>query len=96
MKTKLIALTLLAITQPLTVFAASNTIQIQVNGMVCSFCAQGIEKKFKAEEAVEKVTVKLEDHQVILAIRDDKPLTDEKIKSLLTDSGYTVEKIERK
>ncbi len=95
MKTKFIALTLVALVQPLAVFAATSTVQIQVNGMVCSFCAQGIEKKFKAEEAVENVTVKLEDHQVTLALKDGKPLTDEKIKSLLTDAGYTVEKIER-
>lgn len=77
-------------------FASGNEIRIGVNGMVCGFCAQGITKKFKAEPAIDKVDVKLSDKAVILTTKDSQDISDERIKEILTNSGYNVEKIERK
>jgi periplasmic mercuric ion binding protein len=77
--------------------ADHKEVKVGVNGMVCGFCAQGITKKFKAEKAVSSVDVKLSDKQVNLKLNHEAgDITDEKIKELLTDSGYTVTKIERK
>ena len=75
---------------------ADHLVTISVKGMVCSFCAQGITKKFKAEDAVKKVDVSLKDHLVSLEIKEGKELTTASIASILKDAGYTVEKIERK
>ncbi len=86
----------LVMNQGAPVFAAAQNVDVTVNGMVCSFCAQGIKKKFTAEDAVDKINVSLEKHQVSLAMKDGKSLTDDRITSLLKDSGYSVEKIERK
>ena len=66
-----------------------------VNGMVCGFCAQGITKKFNAEESVAKVDVSLEKKVVTIALKDGKNIEDKQIEMLLKESGYTVEKIER-
>lgn len=77
------------------VFAANKVITLTVKGMVCSFCAQGIEKKLTAEPAVESVKVSLKDKTVILTLKEGKELSNDKIKSLLKDAGYTVEKIDR-
>lgn len=77
------------------VFAASKVITLVVKGMVCSFCAQGIEKKFSAEPSVESINISLKDKKVILILKDGKDLSDDKIKKILTDAGYTVEKIVR-
>lgn len=74
---------------------AAEKITVGVNGMVCSFCAQGIEKKFKANDAVQKIDVKLEKHEVTLDLKDGKNLTDDEITQLLKASGYGVEKITR-
>ncbi|MBY0316281.1 MAG: heavy-metal-associated domain-containing protein [Bdellovibrionales bacterium] len=68
---------------------------VNVKGMVCAFCAQGITKKFKAEPTVSNIDVSLEKKIVKLSIKEGKELPDAKIESLLKDSGYTVEKIKR-
>ena len=41
------------------VFAMPTSVQIEVKGMVCSFCAQGIKKNISKLEAVESVKVDL-------------------------------------
>ena len=75
--------------------ASAKDVQVYVKGMVCSFCAQGIKKKFSADEAVSKVDVSLEKHLVSLSLKEGKELPDARITSVLKDAGYTVEKIER-
>lgn len=49
---------------------ATAEIKVSVKGMVCGVCAQGIEKKFKAEPAVQKVEVSLENKLVTLDLKD--------------------------
>ncbi|PIR20985.1 MAG: hypothetical protein COV45_03730 [Deltaproteobacteria bacterium CG11_big_fil_rev_8_21_14_0_20_47_16] len=73
-------------------FAAQ--IKVDVNGMVCSFCAQGIEKKFKSDPAVEKVDVDLTKKTVLLTTRDGKTLSEADIRKRITDAGFKVEKVE--
>ncbi len=67
---------------------AGEELKVGVKGMVCSFCAQGIEKKFKSQPEVEKVQVSLEDKFVKLNFKDGKRLPDDKIKEILQDAGY--------
>lgn len=74
---------------------AGEKIDIIVKGMVCSFCSQGITKKFK-EEGVKNVNVDLSKHLVSLELQDNQKLEKEKIEKILSDSGYGVEKIESK
>ena len=75
---------------------AGEIVQVKVKGMVCSFCSQGITKKFKAEPAVKDVLVTLENHTVRLEFKDGESLDDQKIETILKDAGYSVEKIEHK
>ena len=76
-------------------YAFAKEIKVGVNGMVCSFCAQGIQKKFSEQAAVKSVFVSLGDHLVKLDLKDGQNLDDEKIKQVLTDAGYTVTGIDR-
>ncbi|MEK2687631.1 heavy-metal-associated domain-containing protein [Bdellovibrio sp. GT3] len=69
---------------------AAETETVGVNGMVCSFCAQGITKKFQEQPEVDKVDVSLEKKFVKLTYKDGKKLSHEKISSLLKDAGYEV------
>lgn len=87
-------LMVLALTLTTTAFAAEK-IEITVKGMVCSFCSQGITKKFN-EEKVKSVNVDLGKHLVTLELNEGQKLSNEKITQILTDSGYGVEKIEIK
>ncbi len=75
--------------------AAPENIKVTVKGMVCSFCAQGVTKKLNAEPAVSKVDVSLEKKIVSIELKENSKLSDEKITTLLTDSGYNVERIDR-
>lgn len=68
---------------------------IKVNGMVCSFCAQGIEKKFKAREEIAAVSVDLDTKTVDLQFKDGKSMGDDEIKKMIQASGYDVVSIQK-
>ncbi|MFM6927141.1 MAG: heavy-metal-associated domain-containing protein [Bdellovibrio sp.] len=70
-------------------FAAESE-TVGVKGMVCSFCAQGITKKFKEQPEVANVEVSLEKKFVKLTYVEGKQLSHEKIETLLKDAGYEV------
>ena len=68
------------------------TQKIEVLGMVCAFCAQGIEKNFKATDNVDDVFVSLENYFV--AIEAKYGLDNKFIMEVINDAGYDVQKIE--
>jgi len=75
--------------------AQAKTVKIEVDGLVCAFCAQGIEKKMKAQPATDKVFVSLEKKIVAVALKDGQDISDEKLKAEITDAGYVVKGITR-
>jgi copper chaperone CopZ len=74
----------------------AETITTTVNGMVCAFCATGIEKTFRKQPEVATVKVDLRKKLVTITTKPGKTLTDAKIKEVVTYSGYTMGKIVRK
>ncbi len=66
----------------------ANEMKIGVKGMVCAFCAQGIEKKLKSQPEISKVDVSLEKKYVHVTFKEGKSLPKEKITQLLKDAGY--------
>lgn len=78
-----------------TPFAAAKTIEMNVNGLVCAFCAQGIEKTLKAMPVTEGVFVSLEKHLVAVKLKDGTDIDDATLRKALKDSGYTVVDIHR-
>ena len=78
---------------PLAVSAA--TIEMHVNGLVCAFCAQGIEKKLRKFPATADVVVSLEQRLVAVALKDGQDIPDAELRKALTNAGYTVTTIER-
>ena len=75
--------------------AHAETIKASVNGLVCAFCATGIEKTFKAEAAVETVHVDLETKLVTITTKADQNMDNATVTKLITDAGYTVTGIKR-
>jgi len=71
------------------------TIEMDVNGLVCAFCAQGIEKTLRGFPATADVVVSLESKLVAVATKDGQDIGDEELRRALTDSGYTVKAIRR-
>jgi copper chaperone CopZ len=85
----------LAIMFALTAAVPAETIHTTVNGMVCAFCATGIEKTFRKQPEVRSVKVSLTDKSVTIQTKPGKTLSDAKIKEIVTYSGYTMGKIVR-
>ncbi|MBC7538583.1 MAG: heavy-metal-associated domain-containing protein [Bacteriovorax sp.] len=75
---------------------AGEKINVTVKGMVCSFCSQGITKKFKQQPSVKEVNVDLDTHLVSIELKDSQKLEDKLIETVLKDAGYGVEAISRK
>jgi copper chaperone CopZ len=75
--------------------AFAGTIEMEVNGLVCAFCAQGIEKKLRSFPATVDVVVSLEQRLVAVATRDNLDIGDEELRRALTDAGYAVMSIRR-
>jgi copper chaperone CopZ len=75
--------------------AQAETIKASVNGLVCSFCATGIEKTFKAKPAVDSVHVDLDSKLVTITTKPDQKMDDATVTSLITDAGYSVTNISR-
>jgi mercuric ion binding protein len=75
--------------------AAATTIEMDVNGLVCGFCAQGIEKTLRGLPATEAVFVSLEHRLVAIKLKGGTDLGDDVLRKALTDSGYTVVGIRR-
>lgn len=72
---------------------ASQTITVQVNGMVCAFCAQGIEKKVRALPQVEDVYVNLKQKVVAVQVKEGQVLSTGTLTTLVKDAGYDVKQI---
>ena len=84
-----------AIALAATTVASAATIEMDVNGLVCAFCAQGIEKKLRAYPATSDVFVSLEAHLVAVSTKDGQDIADDELRHALTDAGYTVNGIRR-
>jgi mercuric ion binding protein len=75
--------------------AWAEIITTTVNGMVCAFCATGIEKTFRKQPEVAAVKVDLPKKRVVIRTKPGQTLSDAKIKEVVTYSGYTMGKINR-
>jgi copper chaperone CopZ len=75
--------------------AQAATIEMQVNGLVCAFCAQGIEKQLRKFPATADVIVSLEHKLVAVALKDDQDIPDTELRRALTNAGYTVKSVQR-
>lgn len=75
--------------------AQAATIEMTVNGLVCGFCAQGIEKTLRKNAATEDVLVSLENRLVAVATKSGADISDEVLRKALQDAGYDVKAIAR-
>ena len=73
---------------------AANSVKVTVNGMVCAFCAQGIEKRISKMAATKEVFVDLKKKTVAVEAKDGQILDAKAISAEIVDAGYDVVKIE--
>ena len=80
----------------LSFFSQASEIDVKVKGMVCSMCAQGIQKKISSQKSVESVKVNLDDKHVLIQTKKGQDLSDEEITKMINEAGYNVAEIKRK
>jgi len=74
---------------------APDRVRIDVNGLVCSFCAHGIERSLSKLEALDTtqfggdgVLVEIDDHRVTLAVKPGARLPLEEVRRRIEKAGY--------
>ena len=73
---------------------AVESVKVTVHGMVCAFCAQGIEKRLSKLPATQAVFVDLKLKLVAVEAKEGQKLDPKIIRSEITDAGYDVVKME--
>ena len=73
-----------------TALAATQTIKADINGMVCAFCAQGIEKKMRALPQTKDVYVNLKHKLVAVELKEGQILSENSVKEIVKEAGYDV------
>src|SRR5262245_17855443 len=75
--------------------ARADTIEMKVHGMVCGFCAQGIEANLRKIPATADVVVSLESKLVVVQTREGTDIADADLRKAITDAGYDLKTISR-
>ena len=65
----------------------SQVAVIRVNGMVCDFCARGIERTFKKDKSVQKIDVDLTRGKVLVMYAQSATVNFEDIKQKILSNG---------
>lgn len=73
---------------------AATSVKARVNGMVCAFCAQGIEKRLSKLPATQSVFVDLKQKVVAVEAKEGQTLDAKTISAEIVDAGYDVVRIE--
>ena len=73
---------------------AVTSMKATVNGMVCAFCAQGIEKRISKMPATKAVYVDLKKKTVVVEPKEGMSLDQKAIMEEVKDAGYDIVKVE--
>ncbi len=72
---------------------AQNSVELQVDGLACPFCAYGLEKKLSDLDGVDSIKIDIEKGMVTLIVQEDKTINEEVIKEKIKEAGFTPRKI---
>lgn len=75
--------------------AKGEFVTAHVNGLVCDFCAQSIQKVFKKEDAVKGVHVDLDNGEIHISMKPGQTMDDASIEALIRKSGYSLTSLDR-
>ena len=65
-------------------------VEVKIKGMVCSFCAQGLQKGIGKLEEVEKVEINLKKGCAKITVKKGETLSMDEVKEIIKDAGYLV------
>lgn len=74
----------------------AKSVDVEVNGMVCEFCASTIQKNLNKNQAVHSVAIDFDSKNVTIDFKKGQNLTDQEITDIIVNNGFNVNKINRK
>lgn len=74
--------------------AGNQIAVVSVTGMVCDFCARGIEKTFQKDVGFKKIDVDLDTGKVLIAYAPSTEIINEEIEKKILSNGQTVTDIQ--
>jgi periplasmic mercuric ion binding protein len=72
----------------------AQTVKLSVNGMVCSFCAQGIEKRLTKMPETGPLYINLAQKVVLVEPKAGQRIDINKVRAEITEAGYDVTAVE--
>lgn len=63
---------------------------VKVNGLVCDFCVQALNRTFRREAAIKDFAVDLDKREIRMSFHAGRSLDDARIRTLVTNAGYQV------
>ena len=86
----LTCITLLTLSPAAFAATSAQSVYVDVNGLVCDFCARALEKVFSKQESVNTINVDLDSKVITIYFKPEQILDDATITELIEDSGYNV------
>jgi copper chaperone CopZ len=74
--------------------AQASAVKLSVNGMVCAFCAQGIEARLKKLPETADLYINLKQKVVAVQAKPGQTLAMDKLKAEVVEAGYEVTRAE--
>ena len=71
------------------------SVRLKVDGMVCPFCAYGLEKRLEEIASIDAVLIRISDGLVQIRTKEGQELTDEALTDAVRKSGFSLREIER-
>ncbi len=71
------------------------SVRLKVDGMVCPFCAYGLQKRLEEIASIDAVLIRISDGLVQIRTKEDQELTDEALTDAVRKSGFSLREIER-
>ncbi len=75
------------------VFAQSktdtNTVEVNIEGLSCPFCAYGLEKKIKEIDGAKNVKIDVKKGLMTFSLNKGKSVSEKEINKIVRDAGFT-------
>ncbi len=71
------------------------SVRLKVDGMVCPFCAYGLEKRLEEIASIDAVLIRISDGLVQIRTKENQELTDAALEDAVKKSGFSLTGIER-
>jgi len=72
----------------LPLIAVADMVEIDIHGMSCSFCVEGLQKELSQLPGIERVEVSLKNKKVLI-VSGGEELDLERVNQAIIDSGFT-------